>query len=88
MQVDTQTLDLTFGVHTLTLTNPNWADVTRVVFQRLTATGAPGAVAVDNITASAIPEPAAVTLPSLDSLASLPDIAAVVGNAHDQAHVH
>ena len=66
--VATQTFDLSFGFNALLLSDPNWADVTRVVFEPLTAAGAPGVVAIDNINATATPEPAALALTGLGLL--------------------
>jgi hypothetical protein len=42
--------------------DPDWADVDRVVFQPLTAAGAPGVALIDNIVETPVPEPASLTL--------------------------
>src|SRR5262245_58997918 len=58
-----QTFNLGNTYQLFTLNNdPDWANVTRVVFQPLAVTGAPGTAALDNITATAVPEPGTLAL--------------------------
>jgi hypothetical protein len=60
-QLVQQTFTLTSAFQTFTLSAPAWANVNRVVFAPLSATGAPSVVAIDNINVT-VPEPASLAL--------------------------
>lgn len=60
-----ETFTLSPSFQTFVLTDPDWASVVRTVFLPLDATGAPGGVAIDNISVQAVqavPEPASLVL--------------------------
>jgi hypothetical protein len=61
--VEQQTFSLGDSLQLFVLNNdPGWGTVTRVVFQSLTDSGAPGVALLDNITVNAVPEPASLVL--------------------------
>ena len=63
-QVAFNSFSVDFGFQLFTLTDPDgdWSNVVRVVFVALNSAGEQTIVAIDNIDATAVPEPASLTL--------------------------